>query len=153
MKTVVTFKKQLTILILGFVLFTSCDSLKTALYDHHSYEQSISLKVEANSLISNAFEPFSEHQEEVTSFLKEFEKLKEYEKNKANNELSYQMIQLIGNPDKNLLGGFLKRWKEKNTLSKFFIDEAKTQVNEAFDVLIKYESKKDKEEITNYLSN
>ena len=155
MKTLIILKKTITITITIFslIVLVSCNSLKTALYDLHSYEQSISLKVEAISLMNNAVAPYTDYQEDITNYIKAFDKLKEYEKNKANNQLSFKMISLIGNPDKNLLGGFFKRWKEKNTLSPFFIEEAQGQISEAFDILIRYESKKDKEEINNFLLN
>jgi len=147
-------KKSIFVLVISIALLT-CNSFKTALYDQYSYERSISLKVDALELMNEATEPYAEHVEEVKTYLVEFQKLKEYEKNKANNELSYEMIKLIGNPEKNLLGGFFKRWKEKNTISKIMIGETKGQIGEAFDILIKYEAKKNKEnkdEITQYLS-
>jgi hypothetical protein len=153
MKTITTFKKSFSVVIIGFVLLTSCNALKTALYDQHSYEQAISLKVEALDLMKDAVNPFADYKTEVNDFLKEFEKLTEYEKNKPNNELSYKMLELIGNKDKNLLGGFLKRWEDKSKLSSVFIELAQEQVKDAFEILIKYEGKKDKEEITSFISN
>lgn len=68
----------------------------------------------------------------------------EYEKIKPNNEVSYAMWKIIANKDHNLLAGFLKRWKDNNQLSKVFIEEAKGQVSEALDLIIKYEAKKTK---------
>ena len=147
-----TIKKTVTTLLVTFVLLTSCKSLKTAIYDQHSYEQSISLKVDALDLMSKAHQPYVDHENEINNYLKEFKKLKEYEKNKENNEFSYEMLQLIGDPEKNLLGGFFKRWKTKKTISDFMIKEPKIQVEEAFDILIKYESNKNKEAISKYLN-
>lgn len=147
-----TIKKTVTTLLVTFVLLTSCKSLKTAIYDQHSYEQSISLKVDALDLMSKAHQPYVDHENEINNYLKEFKKLKEYEKNKENNEFSYEMLQLIGNPEKNLLGGFFKRWKTKKTIKNFMIKESKGQIEEAFDILIKYESNKNKEAISKYLN-
>jgi DNA transposition AAA+ family ATPase len=45
-------------------------------------------------------------------------------------------------PDKNLLGGFLKRWKEKDKLSAVFVDEAKRLISTGFDQIIGLESGK-----------
>ena len=142
-----------SVLIILLVVLSSCSSLKTALFDQYSYQQSISLKVEATTLISKATTPYALYKDEILFYLKEYEKLTEYEKNKSNNQLSYKMMQLIGNPNKNLLGGFFKYWKEKNTLSPFFITEAKGQITEAFDILIRYESRKDPKQINDFLLN
>lgn len=135
-----------------FLFITSCNVFKTALYDQYSYEKVTSLKVESLHLMSEAEKPYAEFDEQVKQLVIEIEKLTEYEKNKPNNELSYGMLQLLKDPEKSLLGGFFKRWEEKNTLSKVFVDESKKQVEEAFDLLIKYESSKDKEEISSYLN-
>ncbi len=138
------------------VLLLSCTTFKTALYNQYSIERSISLKVEALELMNEATEPYTEHIEEIKNYLKEFQKLEAYEKNRENNELSYEMLQRIGNPENNLLGGFLKRWKEKRTISKVMVTASKEQISDAFDLLIKYESKKNKknkEEISKYLTN
>jgi hypothetical protein len=43
-------------------------------------------------------------------------------------------------PDRNLLGGFLKRWKDKGTLSGVFVTEAKKNVSLGFDQIIGLES-------------
>jgi len=147
-------KQSIFILLISMTLL-SCNSFKTALYDQYSYERSISLKVDALELMNDATEPYTEHIEEINSYLVEFQKLKEYEKNKANNELSYEMIKLIGNPENNLLGGFFKSWKSKDRISGVMIRETKEQVGEAFDILIKYEAKKNREnkdELSKYLS-
>jgi hypothetical protein len=53
------------------------------------------------------------------------------------------MWKMIANPDKNFIAGFLKRWKDKGTLSTFFINEAKGQAVEALDLILQYEGKKD----------
>lgn len=148
--------KNAPFILLISMLLLSCNTFKTTQYNQYSYESSISLKVEALELMNKAIEPYTEHEEEIKNYLKEFQKLEEYEKNRENNELTYEMIKRIGNPENNLLGGFLKRWQKKQTISKVMIIETKKQIREAFDLLIKYESKKNKknkEEISNYLTN
>ena len=55
------------------------------------------------------------------------------------------MWQLLANKDKNLLVGFFKRWQEKGQLNTVFVEEAKSQIMKAMDLLLQYEIKKDKE--------
>ena len=83
--------------------------------------------------------------DEVNDLVLELKKLVEYEKNKPNNEITYAMLKLMADQDKNLLAGFLKRWENEQQLSQVFTDEAKVQIMEAFDLIIKYEANKNKE--------
>ncbi len=140
-------KKQTSIVLVALVMLltTSCDSLKTAVYDQHSYQKSVEIKVEASSLMDKATTAYSDNLVEIEALDKEIQKIVEYEKNKPNNEITYAMWKILSNKEKNLLSGFFKRWKEKGQLSQFFITEAKAQVLEAMDLLIQYEGKKDKE--------
>jgi hypothetical protein len=52
------------------------------------------------------------------------------------------MWDLLRNPEKNLLGGFLSRWKKEGQLGTTFISEAKIIVGRAFDQLAELESGK-----------
>ncbi|HIC31772.1 MAG TPA: hypothetical protein EYO76_07625 [Flavobacteriaceae bacterium] len=139
-----------------FSVLLSCNAVKTAVYDQYSYQQTISLKVESEALIENATDNFSDYETEVSDLVLELKKLVEYEKNKPNNEITYAMLKLIADQDKNLLAGFLKRWESEQQLSQVFTDEAKAQIMEAFDLIIKYEANKNKENkqsILDYLGN
>ena len=140
-------------LLVVFVTFlmVSCQSLKTAVYDQYSYQQAISLKVESDALIDKATNVFSDHEEAVTTLRLELKKLVEYEKNKPNNSISYAMLQLMANEDRSLLAGFLKRWRDEEQLSQTFTTEAKAQIMEAFDLIIKYEADKNKTNSSNIL--
>lgn len=136
---------SLVFVVLSMLLMTSCDSLKTAVYDQYSYQKSVEIKVEASSLMDKAITPYADNLVEIETLDKEIQKIVEYEKNKPNNEITYAMWKILSNKEKNLLSGFFKRWKEKGQLSQFFVTEAKAQVLEAMDLLIQYEGKKDKE--------
>lgn len=125
--------------------FTSCNSTKTALFDQYSYEKTIELKVETNQLITKASTPYNNNKEEIEKLFLNLEKLVEYEKNKPNNEITFEMLKMLKDKDKNLLAGFFKRWKTKGVTSKSFLEESKKQILEAFDLLIQYEIKKDKQ--------
>lgn len=135
---------SIILVVVGLMLMTSCDALKTAVYDQYSYQKSIEIKVEASSLMDKAITPYADNKEEIEALNKEIQKIVEYEKNKPNNEITYAMWKILSNKEKNLLAGFFKRWEEKGQMSQFFVTEAKAQVLEAMDLLIQYEGKKDK---------
>lgn len=149
-------KLKLFLSSLLFSVLLSCNAVKTAVYDQYSYQQTISLKVESEALLENATDNFSNHEDEVNDLILELKKLVEYEKNKPNNEITYAMLKLMADQDKNLLAGFLKRWENEQQLSQVFTNEAKAQIMEAFDLIIKYEANKNKENkqsILDYLRN
>ena len=142
----ITMKKHLIYAILFCsILLSSCSSIKTAIYDQYSYQQEISLKIETKALLAHATEDYSEYHDQIAHVLLEMEKMEEYEKNKPDNAISYQMWHLMTDADKNSVAGLFKRWKAKGHLSAVFTQEASAQVMEAFDALIKYEVSKDKE--------
>lgn len=132
-------------LIAIFLMFTSCTSTKTAIFDHYSYQKTTELKVTTAKLMDKSTSPYTTHKEEVETLLLNIEKLAEYEKNKPNNEIAFAIWALLNDNEKNLLAGFFKRWETKGILSPAFVKESKTQVIEALDLLIQFETKKDKE--------
>jgi hypothetical protein len=125
-------------------LLISCTATKTALYDQYSYQKTTELRVEADAVMQNATTPYATHVAEVESLLLETAKITEYEKNKPNNEITYAMWKVLADKEKNLLAGFFKRWEQKEKFSPIFLEESKKQVLDAIDLLIQYESKKDK---------
>jgi len=139
--------KKLLMYVLLFcsILFTSCNSIKTAIFDQYSYQQEVSLKIETKVLLQHAMEDYTLYKTQVDALLLEMEKMEEYEKNKPDNIISYQMWELMTDADKNSVAGLLKRWKEKGQLTAAFNQEATKQIMSAFDALIKYEISKDKE--------
>jgi len=89
-----------------------------------------------------AIEDFSLHEAEVDDFLTRIEKAYEYEKVRPKNEITVRLWEKLKDPDENLFGGFIKRWKEKNKLGKTFVEDVKELVSDAFDQIIEYESGK-----------
>lgn len=147
-------KLRTKIVLLTFLTFgiTSCESTRTALFDHYSYQRTTELKVETSKLMEKATTPYSQNKTEIEALFLNIEKLAEYEKNKPNNEITFAMWTVLTDQEKNLLGGFFKRWKEKETLTPVFLQESKKQVIEALDLLIQYEIKKDKQSKDSLLS-
>jgi len=135
-------------LISQFALITifllACDTMSH--FDAFSYKETISAKVEALDIMSFATEEYAGHKKEIHDLNLNLQKIYEYEKNRPKNVETTKMWEILLNPDKNLYGGFLKRWQNDSTLNKFFIDEAKVQVAEAFDMIIDLENGKIKKE-------
>lgn len=148
--------KQCVFLLITSNFLVSCTTFKTALFDQHSYEEAISIKVESINLIEKATEAYPEHSTNVEKVLLNAQKLHEYEKNKPNNETTTKMWAMLIDTDKNLLAGFFKRWKSETKLSASFTTEAKKQIEEAMQILLKFEGQKTKENKTlleNFITN
>lgn len=140
------FKIKYASFLIAFALTaTSCTSTKTALFDHYSYQKTTEIKTEAAKLMDKATTSYPLHQKEVETLLLNVEKLVEYEKNKSNNEITFAMWTVLNDKEKNLLVGFFSYWKTKETVSQVFLEESKKQVIAALDLLIQYESKKERE--------
>ena len=148
--------KPFFILMLITAFLSSCSILKTAPYDQYSFQKTIEIKIDANQLIEKAENSYQDNIKEIEELQNEIAKIVEYEKYKPNNEITYKMWLLLSDKNKNLLAGFLKRWKEKDKLSPFFITEAKGQITEALNLLLEYESKKEpatKNQLLQLISN
>ena len=134
-------KTRKTSLILGVVALTlsSCASL----YDHYTYTETIATKIQTVSLVEQSNESYSLHASEVTALKNQLQKMLAYEEGKAKNDITVRMWRVLNNDEK-LIKSYLSLWEEKGTLPPVFIGEAKPQIEEAFDILIAYEEKKDK---------
>lgn len=134
---------------LAVVLLTLNSCFTSALYNEYAYRNTISLKVEALSLMDKATGDYSNHEEKVEDLLNETRKLYEYDKGRERNELTVSMWETMLNPDKNLLGGFLEKWEQDGQLSPFLVKESSKQVERAFDLIIGLELEKIKEDEVN----
>jgi hypothetical protein len=126
------------------LLIMSCSSISP--YSPRAYEYATSLKVESLSIMNHATEPFENHQADVEELVRKVDQAYEYANGLPKNEFSAKQWEILKDPDRNLLGGFFKRWENETTLSKGLIDEKKDQIAEAFDIIIGLESKKIKPE-------
>lgn len=118
----------------------ACSSIST--FSQYAYEQAVSLKVESLNLMDKATEEYSANKDIVEDLKTKLQKSYEYSKGRPKNDISTKQWEILISPDRNLLGGFLKRWESKNTLSRAFIDDAKGLVGDAFDTIIGLESGK-----------
>ena len=130
-------------IIITALIILALQSCNTALYyDHYSYKESISVKVEALALIKKSTAEFSKYEAKAEKIQIEMTKLYEYEKYRKNNDETVMMWKLMLDPEGGLYAGYIEKWKEKGKMSKVFATEAKKNIEQAFDIIIGFENKK-----------
>lgn len=127
-------------LVLILLIFQSCAPVPA--YSENAYTQAVRLKLESLDLMSKATEGYSGHRNEVDSLKKELSFAYEYAKGRPGNEVTTKQWEIMIDPDRNLIGGFLRIWKEDLILSPVFVSEAQGVIGEAFDTIIGLESGK-----------
>lgn len=134
--------QRLFVSLAALVFLVGCSTI--APFSQKAYEQATSLKVDALSIMDKASEPYSTQKQSVNALKLDVEKAFEYAKGRPQNEVTTKQWAIIKDPVRNSLGGFLKRWEDKSTLDKHFIQEAKGVVSDGFDTVIELESGKRK---------
>lgn len=124
------------------LVITACTS--TAIFNQRAYEQNISIKVESIALMNKADQPYSNFIEEIEKLKLDIEKAYEYAKGLPNNDETVAQWEIIKDPERNSIIGFLKRWEEENTLNRAFIDNSIKLISEHLDQVIELESGKRK---------
>ncbi len=137
-----TLKRRNFLLIISIVItyLFACSSISE--FSQYAYQQAVDLKVESLDLIGNADQPFEDFADDVYSLKIELSKAVEFARGRPDNEISTKQWEILTDEKRNLLGGFLKRWEEEDTLSPMFVDEAKKIISDAFDTIIGLESGK-----------
>lgn len=151
--TTMHIKRPLHLFLLLLLWLSSCKTI--SVFDQYAYAQATALKVDAMNLMDKATSTYTSQQAEVDAVLTRLEKVYEYELHRPKNGITVKMWELLKNPDRNLFGGFIKRWKDQSQLSAAFIGEAKVQVAQAFDMIVELESEKIKEnnpQVTNFIN-
>jgi hypothetical protein len=117
-------------------------------YDPTSYKTATDLKAESLILMDKAIAaPDDAQLAKIEDLRVKLSKAYEYEKGKEGpNKITVEQWEVLNDPKKDLLGGFLRSWEKKKGEPKGFnkalIDEKKIQIGEAFDQIIKLESAK-----------
>jgi hypothetical protein len=136
----IKFLKMKSILISLILILYSCTSISE--FSSEAYKQAVDLKVESLELMSYATESYIDYQEDVDLLKQGLKKAYEFAKGRPNNEISTQQWEILIDEDRSLLGGFLKRWEDEDTLNEMFVTEAQSLVSDAFDTIIGLESGK-----------
>jgi hypothetical protein len=132
----------------NLIATSACISLAAcaliAHYDQVAYEHATSAKVDTLALMDKATGSYDEHQKEIEALVTELNKAYEYDRGRSLNKITIAQWDVLRDPNRNLVGGFLKMWKAKGSLSATFIAEKKLQIGDAFDQIIALESGKQK---------
>ncbi len=131
-------KLKLIILFIG-VFVASCATY----YDHYTLTETVMTKVMVEDLLNKSTKPFSEHEQEVSNLQQQIQKMWLYEKTKDKNLIMQQMWGLLNN-ENSALQGFLTTWESQGIMSPVFVEEFKPEIIPLFDLMIDFESKKDK---------
>jgi hypothetical protein len=113
-------------------------------FNQLAYQQSVSIKSNALTLISRAVENYTDHQSEIDSLKLSVENAYQYSKTIPNNVETIAQWEIIRDPNRSSLFGLLERWKNKTTLSDTFISEVKLLIASDFNEIIDLENNKRK---------
>jgi hypothetical protein len=130
----------------NFIVLSACLLLGActfiAHYDQVAYEHATSAKVDTLALMSKATGTYADHQKEVEALITQLDKAYEYDRGRQLNKITVVQWDVLRDPNRDLVGGFLEMWKAKGSFSATFIAEKKKQIANAFDQIIQLESGK-----------
>jgi hypothetical protein len=130
-------------LILSIAEITGCIP-SISVYSQYAYQQAVDLKVESLDLLSHADQSYKDYQKPVDELIQRIDKAYEYAKGRKDNDLSTKQWEILKDPDGNLMGSILKKWKSQDKLSSTYLTEKIKQISDAYDEIITLESGKQK---------
>jgi hypothetical protein len=122
------------------LLVWTCTSV--SVFSPDAYRQAVDLKVVSLDLMEYATMPFTDYEGDVLYLKTELRKAYEFARGRPDNEISTRQWEILIDENRNLLGGFFKRWKEETTLPQMYVTEMQLVVSDAFDTIIGLESGK-----------
>jgi len=135
--------RLLYLLPIGFIFILGCSPLISQ-FDATAYRDATSLKVDSLVIMDDATDSYKSHSHDVAILEIKLDKAYEYAKGIPHNEITAQMWKKMIAPNQGLLGEFLQRWKEKGSLSAFYVREEKKMIVRSFDDIICLEANKKK---------
>src|SRR5665647_2482081 len=90
-------------------------------FNQLAYQQSLSIKSNALTLISRADENYTDHQSEIDSLKLSVENAYQYSKTIPNNNETISQWEIIRDPQRSSLFGLLELWKTKTKFSATFV--------------------------------
>ena len=128
------------------ISFQSCNPAKGMVaQDSESLESFNILKTDAVSIMKKGAKSYSAMAPQINEYKSKMDDQIEYERAKGEKNMkTVQMLELMSNPDGNLLGGFFTRWENEGKLNAPFIKEIAGVVSKNFDKIINLEKKKKK---------
>jgi len=127
-------------LLLACLLMAACNTIAT--YDQAAYEHATSAKVDTLALMDKATDSYSSHAKEVEALNLTLQKAYEYDKGRPLDQITIALWDKLLDPNRDLLGGFLREWKDEGPLLPKYVQRKKAQVGEGFDIIVGLESGK-----------
>ena len=124
------------------VLLTVAGCSTIATHDATAYEKATAAKAEALVLMDKAVESYSTHREAAEAVALTIEKAYQYDLGRKSNAETIKQWEILKNPEGNLFGGFLRRWKQKGRFLPDAIALKKPDIADAFDQIIELEGGK-----------
>jgi|KBSMisStandDraft_5_1062788.scaffolds.fasta_scaffold06945_7 hypothetical protein len=109
----------------------ACSTIAT--FDQAAYDKATGAKAEALALMDKATGSFNSHLTEIEAVNLTIDKAYEYDRGRLQNSITVQQWEVLRDPNKNLFGGFIRRWREKGSLKPDYITEKKKDIADAFD--------------------
>ncbi len=127
-------------LLVATALLFACSTIST--YDQAAYEHATSAKVDALAVVEKATADYSSHAKDVEALNLTLQKAYEYDKGRPLNAITIALWDKLLDPNRDLLGGFLREWKSDGPLLPKYVSNKKDQIGRAFDIIIQLESGK-----------
>ncbi|MCB2213363.1 hypothetical protein KQI52_14710 [bacterium] len=121
------------------VVLAGCSTIAT--FNQRALENATDLKAYALILMDHAAEDADKYSEDIDYLELRLWQAYEYAAAIPKNEESAQQWEILKDPERDLLGGFLRDWKD-GPLLPFLITEKKKQISAAFDEIIRLEKAK-----------
>jgi hypothetical protein len=111
-------------------------------FDQMAYQNAVSAKFETLALVDRAGDRYAVRKVDADTAAANIEKAYAYAAGQANNQLAIQAWERIRDPQGGSAGGFLRFWREKNTLPPTYRSEKRRQLTAHFDYVICIEANK-----------
>ncbi len=118
-------------------------------FDQYAYVQVTAVKVDVLELMDQSVEPYQSHEAKIGEVNTRLLKIIEYEKHRPKNGVTVKMWSKLFGVDSagqfissSIIPSYWIKWKKDGKERLIFINEAKSQVAEGFDLIAQLESKK-----------
>lgn len=129
----------LSLLLACAVALSACQSGragKLGSYNPQAHQQAAELKVETVNLMAKSDEPYARHAAAVEALNTKIQTAYELAASTPDNELIVQQWAIMKDPERDLYGGFAKRWKASGRISDTFREEITVQVSQGYDYIL-----------------
>jgi len=133
----VRFFAPFAILLAAAIVLSACRTAATISdYSPEAHQKAAELKAETLALMTKSDEPYARHRAEAEALTTKISAAYEVAASTPRNELVTQQWAVMKDPERDLYGGYVKRWQASGRISAAFRDEMLPQVSQAFDYIL-----------------